>query len=503
MLLDFFIKKNRDSQLRDKWSPDLQKLHMDFFCQLTYMSVTASSGVSIAELFYHAARLPYVSARYFQRVNFVAQAFNHAYAEACRIVGESTKEADVKAFLLRLASTLQSGESIVNFMTREAQVASQVYSNHYERGLEVVKKWSDAYVAMIMTSAIVTVMAVVTMIIGSMTVELILGLGTLTVLVTIAGVWLMHSSAPREAMSHSLPLGSPEQNLCRMLVRFMLPAGLICVPLSFVLTRSVPWSMLVASVFLFPVGMVSFMDDRNITKRDLSFAGFVRSLGAICQTTNVTITEGLGRLDSRSMGTLKDNVSLLYTREQAGIEPRRCWEAFAIESGSEQMNRGVRMLLDSISLGAEPEFVGNNVSNFAMTIAMLRAKRKLVDSAFLWLTTVMHVVLVFLVVFVFQTISSFSHLVQTIMPRGEMAQSVAGVPSFGSFGADSIQMRMMLFMVLLVVSVLTLANATAIQVCSGGHLHKLAFYLAITMVTSGAVLLTVPLMVQTMFSGFS
>ena len=502
MLLDFLINRNRGGKPRTKWSPDLQKLHMDFFCQLTYMSITATSGATIGELFYHSARLPYVSARYFQRVNFVARAFNHAYSEACRIVGESTKEEDVKAFLLRLSGTLKSGENIVNFLEREAEVASQVYGNHYERGLEVLRKWSDAYVALIMTSAIVTVMAVVTMIIGTVTVAFILGLGTLTVIVTIAGVWLMYGAAPREAMAHSLPLGSREQNIGRILANFVLPLGLITVLASFVLTRSMAWNMLIASVFLFPLGLVSFIDDQKIGKRDLSFAGLVRSLGAVSQTTNVTISEALGRLDSRSMGTLKENVALLYTRELAGIEPHLCWERFTIESGSEQVNRGVGMFLDSIALGAEPELVGNKVSAFSMKISMLRAKRKLVDSGFLWLASIMHIVLVFLVVFVYQTITSFSSIVQKLMPNVDTAQLVPGIPSFGIYNTDSVQMNMLYFMVTVVITVLTLANAIAIHACSGGHIRKLAFYLAFTMATSGGVMLVIPPMVKVMFASF-
>jgi len=127
-------------------------LDMDFFCQLSYMAAIATSGISRSGLFHHAASLPYLSARYFKKAEFVAKAFNHDYSEACRIVGETTKEPEVKSVLLRLSGALSSGEDITTFMERESQVFAESYSNSYERRLEVLRKWTDAYVALILWS---------------------------------------------------------------------------------------------------------------------------------------------------------------------------------------------------------------------------------------------------------------------------------------------------------------------------------------------------------------
>lgn len=313
----------------------------------------------------------------------------------------------------------------------------------------------------------------------------------------------MYSAAPRESTTHSLTSGSREQNIGRILVRFALPLGVITSLAAFVMTRDIGWSMLVSGGFLFPLGLVSFVDDMKIEKHDLSFAGLVRSLGSVCQATNVTLSEALGRLDARSMGTLKENVALLHTRILAGIEPRLCWERLVIESGSEQINRGVRIFLDSLALGTGPGFVGSGVSNFIMKIALLRAKRKVVDTGFMWLTVIMHTVLTFLVVFVHSTLTTFAATIQTIMPTVDTSTLAPGIPAFGVYAANSVQMNMLYFMVVVVVTVLTIANAIAIYACSGGHIYKIAFYLAMTMIISGLVMLIAPPMVKTMFSVFA
>jgi len=119
--LKFWSKNDRKS----KDSFDSQLLDMDFFCQLTYMSAIATSGIARSGLFDYALKLPYISARYFKKINFVAKMFNHDYSQACRIVGEKTKEPEVKGLLLRLSGALDSGEDVANFMERESHIFSE------------------------------------------------------------------------------------------------------------------------------------------------------------------------------------------------------------------------------------------------------------------------------------------------------------------------------------------------------------------------------------------
>jgi flagellar protein FlaJ len=481
---------------------DKELLDMDFFCQLSYMAAIATSGISRSGLFYHAARLPYVSARYFKRVAFVAKAFNHDYSEACNIVGQATKELEVKGLLLRLSGALSSGEDIATFLERESQVFSESYGNRYEGRLEVLKKWTDAYVALIMTSAIVTVMAVVTTMVGNVTIAFIIALCVLTILVTVGGAWLIYRSAPKETKVHSLSSRSTEQNLARSVAKLTLPAGGIVILCLLVMKVDIGWLMLIAGVFLFPVGLISKIDDNKINKRDTDIAGFLRSLGGVSQAIGATVNEAMGRLDFRSMGYLKNNVNLLYTRLTARIDPNLCWEWFVGSTGSEQVSRSVRIFWDGVTLGGEPERVGNDASGFAMKIALLRAKRGLVASGAFWLTIVMHTIITVLVVFIYRTLITFSTLIQAIIPDLNTTQAVSGISSFGVFSSDSAELQLLHSMVIVIVVVLSFTNAFAIYATGGGHIYKLLFYLTMTMAISGAAVIFVPPVVNMMFTGF-
>jgi len=506
MILNRFWEKLRGESGDEKGSKksiDKQLLDVDFFCHLSYMAAIATSGISRSGLFEYAAKLPYISSSYFKRAVFVAKAFNHDYAEACRIVGQNTDEPEVKAFLLRMSGAMSSGEDIVVFLQREAQVSSDAYGNQYERRLETLRKWTDAYVALIMTTAIVTIMAVVSMMIGNVTVAFVIGLSVLTIVVTIAGVWLIYNAAPRENKNHKLPVRSKEQTLARNLSRLTLPIAVVVAAFMLVMKIDLGYVMMVVSIFILPLGLLGKIDDGKIDKRDGEVAGLLRSLGGVSQAIGATVNEAMARLDFHSLGSLERDVNLLYTRLLAGIAPNLCWNQFVGETGSEQVNRSVRTFLDGVSLGGEPELVGNSASGFAMKISLLRAKRKLIESGILWLAIVMHVVLSALVLFVYQILVSFTELIETVMPdeTGIDALTASGMPSFGLYGGASTELSLLHFMVITIVLVLAFANATAIYATSGGHIYKIFFYLALTLGASGGAIILVPPIVKMMFAG--
>ncbi len=498
MARSLFGRNNKQSKKAQtgKWTADLQALHLDLFCHLTYMAAISTSGISREGLFRYSSTVPLQSNHYFKKINVVAKAFNHDYAESCRIVGDSVQELDAKSLLLRLGGALSSGENVSNFLEKEAEVASEKYSSHYEGRLESLQKWTDAYVALIMTSAIVVVMTVVTLIIGNSSPIFILGFGTLTVLVTIAGVWLIYASAPRENITHNLAVRSKGMNTANFFFRFGLPLGGFLTTLALIAGLPLGACLIIAGIFCFPLGMAAVTDANRITKFESDIGGFLRSLGGVAQATNITINEALSRLDFRSMVSLKEAANLLYVRILSGIDARLCWDRLVAETGSELVVRSTRIFLDSIAIGGEAERVGREASAFALKISLLRVKRSTVAAGFLWLAIIMHLVLVSLVLFIFETMGQFSNLVSTIMPAGA---TVSGMPSFGIFSAGSGQMGLMEFMVLGVVMVLTVANPLAVYVAGGGHFYKLFYYLSMTLCLSGGALLIVPKVVTMMF----
>ncbi len=506
-LLKFWLKK-KGLELADKDSEkkkiDESLSDMDFFCQLSYMAAIATSGISRSGLFTHASSLPYTSAKYFKQVDFVAKAFNHDYSEACNIVGQSTDKPEVKELLLRLSGALSSGEDIASFLERESMVVSESYGNQYERQLDSLTKWSDAYVALIMTSAIVTVMAVVTLMIGNATSQFIVLLSVLTMLITIAGAWFIYRSTPKENKVHTLPVKSKEQHLAKNISKPSLGIGVMVISLLFVMGIDLGLILICVGLFLLPLGLISKMDDNKINKRDIDIAGFLRSLGGVSQAIGSTVNEAMARLDFRSLGILKDDVALLHKRLSARIDPNMCWTRFVCETGSEQVNRSVRIFWDAVAIGGEPQKVSNDASNFAMKISLLRAKRNMIGAGFMWLVMAMHAVLSCLLIFIFQILMTFTNLLKEIAPDMEGGTAAGiGMPAIMSFADNGGELGLLYFMVIVIIIVLAISNAWSTYSINGGHMYCLAYYLAITAFVSGLALIAVPPVVAMLFSGMA
>jgi len=504
-LLTLFLKGKEKEQKKKAGEAnfDNQLADIDFFSQLAYMASISTSGITRSGLFFYSAKLPYIATKYFRRVDFVAKMFNHDYAQACRIVGEKTKISEIKALLLRLSNALASGEDVSAFLSREAHILSESYTSIYERKIDLLKKWADAYVSLILTSALVTVMSVVTMMVGSVSTAFIVSISAITILATIFGAWFLYNTAPRESINHTLPYRSHEQNMVKYLCRILIPAGGIVLLGMLVMKVDLGYMFLAASAFLFPIGLVATTDDKKVTLRDADVSAFLRSLGGTMAAIGATAAEAMGRLDFRSLGILTEDVKLLHTRLEAGVSPNLCWDRFVSETGSELVNRTVRIFWDGISLGGDAQRIGNEASAFALKISLLRSQRTQISLGFTWLTIAMHAVLVTLSVFVYEVFLSFSTLVQSIIPQGSAAslQSL-GLASSGFFSSGGTEIKLLHFMIILITIILTIANAFAIYAVSGGHTAKLTFYLAITSAISGLIMLGVPPVVSMMFLNF-
>lgn len=492
--------KKKETKKKEE-SFDALLLEVDFFCQLAYMAAIATSGISRSGMFYQAARLPYSATRYFRRVDFVAKMFNHDYSQACRIVGEKTKDPAIKAFLLRFSGALSSGEDITGFLSRESAIVSETYGNSYERRLDLVKKWADGYVALMLVPALISVMGVVTLMLGVVSVTFLASMIVLSIVASIVGAWFLYRTSPREVKNHSFPIRSKEQELARSLAKLLIPIAVIAVMLLFVMKVDLGLMLIVAGVFILPVGLLAMSDDRKVTKRDSDIASFLRSVGGTMQAIGATAAEAISRLDFRSLGILKDDVSLLHTRLVAGISAYACWRSFVEETGSELINRSVTTFWDGITLGGEPQEVGHEASAFALKVSLLRAQRSQISAGFTWLTIAMHSVLSLLIMFVYSVFVSFTEIIERLMPSEGATQSniPVSIPSFGLFGQDPALLNLFYVFIIIVVFVMIIANSFSIHAVSGGHPMKLVFYVALTGSISGIVILVVPSLVDMLF----
>jgi flagellar protein FlaJ len=477
-------------------------LPVDLFCQLAYMSSLATSRLPRNLLFDYAAKLPYTSSRYFTEVNFMAKRLNYDYSEACRMVGERTKETEPKALLLRMSGSLSSGETESEFLQREAYVLGEKYGEDYERRVDALKRWTDTYVALILSAALIVVISVVSMLIFPQSPTMIALLTWIMLISTGLGVWIMYRAAPKETKTHKLENTSRLQTLAQSLFKFVaLPACALILALSFLMKLELGLVTILLSLAIAPVGFLAYWNDKQIDKIDNDISSFIRSLGGVAKAIGSTITEALGRMDQNAMGALKPAVRNLDNTLKFGISPELCWRKFVEDTGSEQVNRTVRIFWDGIACGGDPGKVSGQASMFALKVSLLRAKRSMVAGGFSYLCLAMQAVLSLLMIGIYNILFGFSTAVASMAPAGqEGMEALSQLPAFAFFSQGNSQLPVLNLMVTSMVLMLTAVNALAVKVVEGGSNLKILYYLGITLMITGLCLTFVPGIVQGMFS---
>jgi len=477
-------------------------LPVDLFCQLAYMSSLATSRLPRNLLFDYSAKLPYTSSRYFTEVNFMAKRLNYDYSEACRMVGERTKETEPKALLLRMSGSLSSGETAADFLGREAFVLGEKYGEDYERRVESLKRWTDTYVALILSASLIVVISVVSMLIFPQSPTMIALLTWMMLISTGLGVWIMYRASPKETKTHKLQNTSRLQTLAQSLFKLVaIPACAVILCVAFLLKLETGLTMIILSLAIAPVGFLAYWNDKQIDKLDNEIASFIRSLGGIAKAIGSTITEALGRMDQDSMGVLKPGVRNLVSTLAFGINPELCWRKFVEDTGSEQVNRSVRIFWDGIACGGDPLKTGGLASMFALKVSLLRNKRSMVAESFAYLCMAMHAILVLLLIGIYNVLLNFSTAVAGMAPAGqeEGMAALAQLPAFAFFSQGSSQLHTLNLMVMAMVLMLTVVDAMAVKVVEGGSNLKILYYMGITLMLTGLCLTFVPNVVQGMF----
>ena len=473
----------------------------DMFYQLTYMSAMAASGIPRTKLFEISARSTSTAATYFAAINTLVQEFRIEYADACRRVGVQAKSENMKVFLLRFSDALRSGEPLADFLAREAEVQAEDYENRYERDLEALKQWTNAFSSIIISVALILIIQIVSSMIYSSSLEMVGGLVLTGVTLMGFGAWIIYRSAPKEIMTVAVRHGSQEQQKARRLFRLLAPIIVASAAVMFLIGISHGWMFIWTAVLLVPIGLAAMRSDTAIRKKDDEFSTFLRSSGSMATSSGSTLRESLTKIELSSFPHLEPDINRLSKRLQALVTPEICWYRFGQESGSRLISEVVDIFYGAIKMGGDPERVGYLCSLFAAKTTQLRAKRRLVAGTFAGLTTVMQAVVAGLMVFVLSIVTNVAVMVKELMPVNVAAIEGQAALSMGVAEFTPEQLQFLTFMTVIMVAMLAIISSSAIIFSSGGYRLKVAMYLAMTTFISGVSFLVVPPMVTNMLQG--
>ncbi len=492
------------ARIKSGFLTDTSARQLDLLTVLTHLSCMATANVTREQLFDAAARLGLGPSPHFAKVANLVSSLGYDFANACHVVSRTTDDEVMRQFLLRFGNSLASGETEATFLEREMRVQMEEYTNDTERDIESLRKWTDAFVALMVSANLVVLVALISNMIYNLGSLFIVMVEIVVVATAGLGTWLMYRIAPFDPVVHKLKDKSQEQRLLALLARILFPGALLVALLVYLPFQSIGLALFAAGLLLLPVGIVTHLLERKVDSRDRDIADFLRSLGGVTFARGSTVIDSLGHIDRRAIGSLEPELKRLLARVSAGIDTTRAWLRFTAETGSDLVNRVVRAFWDAVDLGGDPEKTGRFSADMALRVSLLRAKRQLVSSTFNYVVIPMHIALAGTLVFISEVVSAFNtKLVEAqAMVAAENTTTLSpeemGIPgglAFQQFDANFVKV-----MVLTVIIALTAVNAVAPRAAAGGHNFKLALFGALTLCSSGIVLLLIPPMASSMFS---
>lgn len=479
-----------------------EPIDFDLITQMTHMSGVATAGLTRDKLFEGTAELDYSTSKYFRRVHRVARRLNYDYSRACEVVAEQVKRDSIQNLLLHFATALSSGESEADFLERETGVQLELYGKKYERDMESLKKWTDAYVALMVSTTLIVVITLVSMMIYPFGLSAIFGLSFIVMVSTVAGAWIIWAVSPHEVKTHRLSRRSAEQTQMEVLGPVLITAAGGAMALIWML-MGMALALIVGSVIIAPLGFLAWRDDSKIDKRDRDLSVFLRGLGSVMSASGTTVAEGLNRMNRKALGAMEGHVHRLFIRLSNDINPEITWIRLCGETGSELVTRSIRIFWDGIRVGGEPGVVGKLASEFAQKVSLLRQTRSLVANTFMFVVVPMHAALLAILLFVTEVMRIFGHQLASVQDENLNSDIVkeAGVSSFISFANPDF--GLISVFVGVAIALLTVANSVAPYAASGGHKFKFFAFAAVMMLMSGIAMLIVPPIVQGLFAQVS
>ena len=492
-----------------------RQMGADLLFMNTYMASLALANASRPEIFSFAAnRKEYISSKYIAKVETYVKKWSYSYSEALSIVAERTNNAILQSMLNRYANAIESGVPDDDFLKNELATVRSVYRSQIEQGLELLKKWGDAYVAMLLSGTVIAVTIMISIAIYSpqgMETTLNMAYGIILVICVFGNV-LMYQSVPADPKSHGLTdRVSKEQQTIHAMERIIVPLIIIAVIALALLGVSAGMIYVLIGILMAPLGIIGFIDDSNITLRDTDFSTFIRSFGAVMGGQGTTAVYALGTIDRKSLKALEPLVNSVYSKMNLGLDDKQVWDKFIGESGSNLIYKYLNIYLDTVTLGGPPEPIGTVVGSSVLEQTLLREKKDMNARSFIVLLVPMHVAMAAIFVALYRIMVVLTGSVSAMMSNFKNASVAAGAASGAGVSAGSVvggglnmftnfpEKEMGIFVVVSL-TILTASNIIASRIVGGGDRYMFYFYGAIFCTLTGLVLLVVPIGVGMFFS---
>ncbi|MEM3642173.1 MAG: hypothetical protein QXH37_09660, partial [Candidatus Bathyarchaeia archaeon] len=400
----------------------------------------------------------------FQKIRRLAEDFGYGVTKATAQMAEKLKS-PFRDFLVRCTNVFSS-VAPRGYLEMESSTLMEEYSGYYTRAIETFKTLGGVFTAfqsvlvfLIMTLAIMSFFMIDPQVI-------IFGY-IVAIFATILMYALFRAASPKENIVY---IGKHPHELYLALKWTFFAFGPSSAVLAFLLyfAKGPSLAFLTLGLGLIIPGIFGYRLETHIRKIDENYPTFLKSLGENLAST-ADLKAALSYLLHMELGPLKKLAKKALARLKLGISHKQTLEALSSEAASYQVHISNRILLDSLSRGADPLEIGKALGNRVVKFLEFRKKREVEAKSFQMIMMVMQPMSVLLLVIV-RILSEF------------LNQSLVQLPYFGF---NNIPILVIEVGNIALIFTMAVMNALTLKEVSTGYWGTFLLTLGILLVVSG------------------
>jgi len=413
-----------------------------------------------------------------QRIALLAREWGFGFIKAISIQAQRVANHVFRDFLIRFSEALNVGENIERFLKTEYEAIITEYEANYARVLEAIKTLLGIYTAAASSAIFIVVnMTLIALLLyGGLQLIVVALLGTVAALALL--VLLMYKALPKEKLVHDLKINLPERRIYAYTVIVAIVLGAILGIFMFKLFNNPAYFMLSFGMMVLVPGLIGRKIEKKVKSLDNFFIVFIRSFGlTYTSVKNYTLT--LSSLLRTDFGELTRPLKRLYARLTNGVNKKVSWLYFIGETGSESIRRSIDIFYDSTEAGGDTAKVGTAISNLLQRIMNLRKQREQVAKAFEATMYVLHILIVAITEFIMTLVILFQ----------EVFLKMGASTPVQLFNITPVSPEVIVIMKFIMIFAITLLNAFAMKIASGGFSGSVWVNASILLLLSGITMI--------------
>lgn len=433
-----------------------------------HLLASAYAEVSPAELVRIGARSKFKNITNIMKKINVLNEMGIDLHRAIEITMKGVRSLYFKGFLQRFAQVAKLGEDVVAFMNKEYNTFMTIYASELERSNIRLRRFSEAYGAILSSSTLIIVVIIFIGIIwgGSFMVGSTV-LATIGIFIAFSIIFYIRSPlvniiSKNEKRDELFTLIKLDKFIVRITI---IASGVI---LTTMIIRIIPNNLgpIIQSIIGLPALIIGYIGRREVKRIEVideRFPDLITMLSTSLSTMGSSLLFSIKDICRLNFGKLSTYIKRMAARLELGISKEICWSYFKKETSSELIRLHIDAFAEANSYGSPAKLYGPLVSNSSIFMLNLRKRVEETTAFMKGIVVPMHPILCIIIGIVMGLLNIFMDFFKN-MPYGIFTVVISSDIHLYSY---------------VVIFVLSIINAFVIYEISGEQEFNFSFYLGL------------------------